>query len=399
MLPLKGLKVISVEQYGAGPFGTMFLVNMGAEVIKIENPHLGGDVSRSLGPFYLDNVEESQNSLFFQQLNHNKRSLTLDLSKAEGKKILHKLAPHCDALVTNMRGDVPAKLGLTYETLRDVNPKLVCAHLTAYGRHNERTSRPGYDYMMQAEAGYFHLTGEPDSPPSRMGLSMIDFMTGVTIAYGVLAGIIQARETGIGSDIDTSLFDVALYNLNYVAMWSMNAGHHQQRTPRSAHFSLAPCQLYKTADGWIYIMCNKEKFWHILCKKIDKKELANDPRFLTFKERLINRDELTKLLDQALLAKSTAQWLIHFEGSVPAAPILNVEQALSNPYVINGDMISKITMDDQASFKVLRGPVRYGKEDIEKKAAPKLGQDTNDILSELGYDKKKIKEFKKHGVI
>lgn len=399
MLPLQGLRIISVEQYGAGPFGTMFLANLGAEVIKIEDPHLGGDVSRGLGPYHLDGVESSQSSMFFQQLNHNKKSLTLDLSRPEGQAILHDLVKDSDALSSNMRGDVPAKLGITYENLGKINPKLVCAHLTAYGRDSERASWPGYDYMMQAEAGYFQLTGEPDSPPTRFGLSMIDFMTGVTLAYALLAGVVQARETGQGCDIDTCLFDVALYNLNYVAMWSMNADYHQHRVPRSAHFSLTPCQLYKTKDGWIYLMCNKEKFWHLLCEKIDRQALANDTRFLTFKERLENRDELTAILDEALSEKTTAEWMTTFDGLVPASPVLNVEQALTNPYVTQRGLISELSTDEDTSFKVLRSPIRFGNEDIEKKLAPSLGQDTNDILAELGYKPDKIEQLKADGII
>lgn len=398
MLPLQGLRVVAVEQYGAGPFGTMFLANLGAEIIKVEDPSLGGDVSRGLGPYFVDAAETSQSSLFFQQLNHNKRSLTLNLSSDEGRAVLHKLVANADALASNMRGDVPAKLGITYDNLSAFNPKLVCAHLTAYGRDGERASWPGYDYMMQAEAGYFHLTGEPDGAPARFGLSMIDFMTGVTLAYALLAGIVKARETGEGCDIDTSLFDVAMYNLNYVAMWGMNSNYFQGRVPRSAHFSLTPCQLYKTADGWIYLMCNKEKFWSILCEKLDCVNLVEDPRFLTFKERLQNRDALTPLLDAALSVKTTEDWMQHFDGAVPAAPILDIEQALANPFVHNRGLIDDVPMPGAEPCKVLRGPVRCG-DDIEKQAAPQLGQDTDDILAELGYDAEQISELRERGVV
>ena len=238
--PLRGLRVLAAEQYGAGPFGTSYLVNLGAEVIKIESPADGGDVSRSLGPHFLGGDTPSNDSLFFQGLNTGKKSLALDLRSEGGQRALGELASRCDALVTNLRGDVPGKLGLTFQHLRHHNPKLVCAHLTAYGREGERAAWPGYDYMMQAEAGYFHLTGAPGQDPTRFGLSIIDFMAGVTLAFALTSALLDARATGRGRDIDVSLFDVALYNLNYVAMWQLNAGFAQQRVPRSAHFSLTP---------------------------------------------------------------------------------------------------------------------------------------------------------------
>ena len=399
MLPLEGVRVISVEQYGAGPFGTMFLVNLGADVIKVEDPRLGGDVSRKLGPYFLEGDDSTQNSMFYQQLNHNKRSITLDLSKEEGREVLRDLVKTADALASNLRGDVPDKLGLNYAALADANPQLVCAHLTAYGRDGERAAWPGYDYTMQAEAGYLQLTGEPDSPPTRFGLSIVDFMTGITLAYSLLAGILSARETGKGRDMDVSLFDVALYNLNYVAMWQMNAGYNQPRVPRSAHFSLTPCQLYRTGDSWIYIMCNKEKFWGTLCEKIGHPEWLKDPRFLGFKERLQNRDELTALLDDALGAKTTAEWLALFNGEVPAAPVLDVQQALHNPYVKNSGRIAEAEFGNGSAFKLLHGPVRCGDETLKPRPAPALGQQSEEILREIGYDDSRIAALKKSGVV
>jgi crotonobetainyl-CoA:carnitine CoA-transferase CaiB-like acyl-CoA transferase len=399
MLPLEGIRIIAVEQYGAGPFGTMFLTNLGAEVIKIEDPKYGGDVSRSLGPYHAEGAENSHSSLFFQQLNHNKKSLTLDLGSEEGREVFQRLAASADAVASNMRGVVPDKMGITYKQLADINPKLVCAHLTAYGRDSERAAWPGYDYMMQAEAGYFHLTGEPDGAPARFGLSMIDFMTGVTLAYAITAGIIGARQTGIGRDIDTSLFDVAMYNLNYVAMWGLNADYYQDRVPRSAHFSLTPCQLYRSKDSWIYLMCNKEKFWTVLCEKIDRHDLIEDPRFLTFKERLANRDALTPILDAALSQRTTADWMAHFDGAVPAAPILTIEEALNNPYVSKRGLIDELPIPGAEPGRLLRGPVRCGNEDIEKQAAPTLGQDTDDILQQLGYDAKQLQRLHDKGII
>ena len=255
-LPLKGLRILAVEQYGAGPYGSMHLADLGAEVIKIESPP-GGDVSRSTGPYFLGTGD----SLFFQTFNLNKRSLRLDLKSREGRQAFEDLVAGSDAVLNNLRGDQPAKLGLDYATLGQLNPKIVCAHLSAYGRDNERAAWPGYDYLMQAEAGFMELTGEPDAPPARFGLSMVDFMTGTTMAMGLLAAVIGAMRSGQGRDVDVSLFDVALHQLSYPATWYLNEGHHTGRLSRSAHPSTVPCQVYRTADGWVMVMCMLEKFW------------------------------------------------------------------------------------------------------------------------------------------
>ena len=396
--PLDGIRIIAVEQYGAGPFGTTFLTNLGAEVIKIENPHNGGDVSRSLGPYFMDDEEGGDSSLFYQGLNTDKKSLTLDLSRPAAQAVLAALARSADGLVTNLRGDVPAKLGLTYEHLKQHNAALVCAHLTAYGRRGERASWPGYDYMMQAETGYFHLTGEPDSPPMRCGLSIIDFMSGAVMAFALVSALLGARRDGVGRDIDVSLFDVALYNLNYVGLWQLNAGHRQQRVPRSAHFSLTPCQLYRTGDGWIYLMCNKEKFWGQLCDCLARPQWRDDPRLRDFPGRLQHRDQLTAMIDEALADKTTAQWLEVFKGRVPAAPVLDPGQALDNPWLHQNRNLQTVPRGD-GSFRTIRNPVRCADETDAPRSAPKLGADTESLLRELGYNAAQIEELKQSGAI
>ncbi len=400
MLPLSGVRVIAVEQYGAGPFGTQYLSDFGAEVIKIESPD-GGDVSRSVGPFFMEGAadDDTAASLFYQGLNRNKRSLTLDLKDDVGQEILRALAATADAVCNNLRGDVPVKLGLTYDALKEVKPSLVCAHLSAYGRDNERAAWPGYDFLMQAETGYFSVTGEPDGPPARMGLSIVDLMAGLSMSFGLVSSVMQARQIGTGRDIDVNLFDTALYNLNYIGHWYLGAGHNQGREPRSAHASLAPCQLYKTGSGWIYIMCNKEKFWGILCDLMDCAYLKADTRFLTFKERLTNRDELTSLIDAALAPKTTEQWLEVFQGRVPAAPLFDVAQALENPFVRERERIATATMPDGRTVDMLANPIHLQNEPYPQRAAPALGVDNDDILKELGYDANRIATLRERGVI
>lgn len=393
-LPLEGVRVLTVEQYGAGPFGTMFLADQGAEVIKIENPHDGGDIARDVGPFFF----AEHDSVFYHSFNRNKKSMALDLGKAEGQQVLHDLVASADALTSNLRGDVPEKLGLTYAHLEKFNAKIVCAHLSAYGRTGPRASWPGFDYLMQAETGFLSLTGEPQAPPARFGLSVVDFMTGLGLAYAVLAGLTAARATGVGRDMDVSLFDMALANTNYLAGWYLNEGHRQERLPRSAHPSLTPCQLYPTRDGWIFIMCNKEKFWPALCERVERPEWATDARFKTFADRLANRDALTGLLDEALARRDTAEWLSRFAGSVPAAPVNDIAEALENPFVTDHDRLQTLVHPSAGEYRLVAPPVRTG-EPPPARPAPALGEHTDALLAALGYDERRRERLRASGVI
>jgi crotonobetainyl-CoA:carnitine CoA-transferase CaiB-like acyl-CoA transferase len=391
---LTGLRIIAVEQYGAGPYGSMQLADLGAEVIKIENPADDGDMARRVGPFFFGDGERTDDSQFFHSFNRNKKSVTLDLKKPAARRVLHALAARSDALFDNLRGDLPGKLGLSYAALAPANPKIVCAHLSAYGREGSRAHWPGYDYLMQAEAGYLSLTGEPDGPPSRMGLSIVDLMTGLFAAFALVSGVLAARDSGEGRDLDVSLFDTALQNLAYLATWYLNSGHVQGREPRSAHPSLVPSQLYRTADGFIFIMCNKEKFWPVLCERLGRPEWAEDPRFRSFKDRLANRDEVNRRLDEALSAKTTAEWLGHFAGKVPAAPVNDLKAALDNPFVAERGGIR-----DYGHVHMVAGPVRDSASEPPSHAAPVLGADTDAVLRDCGFSDGEIAALRADKVI
>jgi crotonobetainyl-CoA:carnitine CoA-transferase CaiB-like acyl-CoA transferase len=382
---LSGLRVIAVEQYGAGPYGSMQLADLGAEIIKIENPADGGDMARRVGPFFVGPPDSPGDSQFFHSFNRNKKSVTLDLKKPAARAVLHRLASRADALYDNLRGDLPAKLGLTYADLAPTNPKIVCTHLSAYGRDGSRAHWPGYDYLMQAEAGYLSLTGEPDGPPARMGLSLVDLMTGLFAAFTLVSGVMAARETGKGRDLDVSLFDTALQNHAYLAAWYLNAGHVQGREPRSAHPSLVPSQLYRTRDGFIFIMCNKEKFWPVLCERLDRPEWAEDKRFRRFKDRLEHRELVNRLLDEALSERTTAEWLPHFAGKVPAAPVNDIKQALDNPFVTERGRIA-----DYGPVRLVEGPVIDRTAEPPHAAAPTLGADTDAVLRDSGFSEDEI---------
>ena len=394
-LPLAGLRVLAVEQYGAGPFGTSYLADLGAEVIKIENHKDGGDVGRSVGPHFFGDAD----SQFFQTFNRNKKSLTLDLKHAEGQTVLRTLARSADALLDNLRGDLPGRLGVTYDTLQEVNPRLVCMHLSAYGRSGSRTAWPGYDYLMQAEAGHMLLTGEPDGPPMRYGLSIVDLMTGLAAAFGLLAGVIRARASGVGGDLDTSLFDVALHNLNYPGTWYLNGGHATARTTRSGHPSLVPSQLYRSRDGWLFVMCNKEKFWGVLARALGHPEWVDDPALCNFAARLANRDRVTRLLDDALMQETTAVWITRLAGQVPVSPVYDVAQALDNPFVAERDGIAHFAYGDGRSARLIANPVRVPGVELPKRAAPRMGEHTEALLREAGFDSEAIAKLAALGVI
>ncbi|WP_270937940.1 CaiB/BaiF CoA transferase family protein, partial [Falsiroseomonas oryzae] len=377
-LPLEGVTVIAVEQYGAGPFGTMLLGDLGAEVVKIENHTDGGDMGRGVGPHFFGPGD----SHFFQAFNRNKRSVAIDIRKPEGMALLRGLIAGADAVLDNLRGDLPDRLGLTYDKLKDVNPRIVCAHLSAYGRDGPRRSWPGYDYLMQAEAGYLSVTGEPDGPPARFGLSVVDMMTGVMTAFALVSGIVGARATGRGMDLDVSLFDTALHNLTYLAAWYLDKGHVQGREPRGAHPSLTPSQLYRTRDGWLLIMCQKQKFWELLADGVGHPEWKSDPRFATMRDRLTNRDALTEALDAALQARTTAEWMESLGGVVPLAPVLDVGGALENPFVqARGGVAEFPRAEGGAPVRMLTGPVRVNGGPGRQVAAPALGADTAAVLA------------------
>jgi succinate--hydroxymethylglutarate CoA-transferase len=391
MLPLAGLRLLAVEVYGAGPFGTTHLADLGAEVIKIE-PREGGDVSRSVGPYFLGEGD----SVFFQSLNRNKKSLTLDLKHPKGREVLEKLAATADGLLSNLRGDQPEKLRLRHADLAHANARLVCAHLSAYGRDGARKSWPGYDYLMQGEAGFLGLSGEPDGPPARMGLSIVDYATGTTCALGLLAGILEARRTGRGRDLDVSLYDVAMHLLNYPAAWYLNDGLVTQRVARSAHPFIAPSQLFRTQDGWIFVMAQTQRFWELLADALERSDLKAS--YPDFEARRAHRDALTRILDAEFSKRGTDEWLKLLRGTVPCGPVYDMPRALENPYFLERGGVQVFDHPDKPGFKLVASPFRLD-EPLPANPAPKLGAHSEALLRELGYGEAEIGALKASGAV
>jgi len=375
MKPLEGTRILTVEQFGAGPYGSMFLADLGAEVVKIESSGTGGDTARHIGPRFLGEAD----SEYFQTFNAGKRSVTLDLKSEDGRESLRRLAASADAVMNNLRGDQPEKLGLDYESLAAVNPAIVCLHISAYGRDNERKAWPGYDFLMQAEAGLMSLTGEPDGPPQRFGSSLIDFMTGITGIVGLLGCILRARQTGKGCDVDVSLFDVAMHQLSYPGTWHINGGPSPTRLARSAHQSITPVQTVRTQDGWIYVMCMKEKDWHTLARLIGHPEHVTDPRFATPAARRQHRTDLTRVLDEAMSERTTAEWLGVLTGHLPAGPVYDVAQAVANPFVETVGMVRGVPHPAKPDFRMLANPLKIDGARLEQRVCAPLGAD-NEVL-------------------
>jgi crotonobetainyl-CoA:carnitine CoA-transferase CaiB-like acyl-CoA transferase len=375
---LSGVRILAVEQYGAGPYGTQLMAELGAEVIKIEAPSMGGDVSRATGPYFLG----QDDSQFFQTFSRSKKSVALEIKTPEGRADFERLVADADAVVNNLRGDQPEKLKIDYAALRRVKPAVVCAHLSAYGRGNSRAAWPGYDYLMQAEAGFLSLTGEPDAPPTRFGLSMVDFMTGTMTAFATVSAILRARQTGEGCDVDVSLYDVALHQLSYPAVWAMNGGDVIGRLPRGAHPSIAPSQIVKTKDGWGLVMCQTPKFWELMCARAGRSDLAADPRFADIPSRRKNLAALSDEMDRLFSTRTTAEWLSLLGGEVPFAPVNDLNAALNNPFAREVGMRDTVAHPDAAAGKLdmLAAPVKVNGARPKARRAPKLGEHTDEIL-------------------
>jgi crotonobetainyl-CoA:carnitine CoA-transferase CaiB-like acyl-CoA transferase len=393
-LPLSDVRVLAVEQYGAGPFGSVHLADLGAEIVKIEDPRFGGDVGRHTPPY-----AEDGDSLFFEAFNRNKRSVVLDLTNPAGRKTFEELVKVSDAVYSNLRGDVPAKMRIRYDDLKHLNPRIVCCSLSGYGMTGPRSKQPGYDYLLQGLAGWMSVTGEPDGPPTKSGLSMVDYSGGFVAALSLLSGIHAARRDGAGMDCDVSLYDTAIGMLTYLATWHLNRGFEPRRTHHSAHPSLVPFQNFPTADSWIVLGCAKQKFWERLVKALDSPGWATCEKFATPAARYENSAECVRLLETELARRTTAEWLELFEDAgVPCAPINTVPQALTEEHTAARGMVVTTEHPRFGEMRQVASPVRVGPPRDEHQRAPLLGEHTSAVLAELlGTERAEFEELAREG--
>jgi crotonobetainyl-CoA:carnitine CoA-transferase CaiB-like acyl-CoA transferase len=390
--PLAGLRVIAVEQYGAGPFGTLYLADLGAEIIKVEDPATGGDISRYIPPGRV-----GTDSLFFEAFNRGKRSISLDLKSAAGRAVFERLVESSDAVLSNLRGDQPARLGLTYDVLGGINPRIVCVALTGYGRTGDDALLPGYDALIQAGAGWASLTGAPDGPPAKSGLSLADYVAGLTAVLGLMVAVFDARRTGLGRDVDTNLYDSALAMLSYPATWYLSSGFVTQRLPMSGHPSVVPFQFFATSDGHIAIATPKEKFFRILVERMDLTGLADDPRFADFEARSRNREALLAILSERFEQRTTADWLAMLRGKIPIAPVRSLEEALQPGELAERGMLAEYEHPTFGTVRSVGLPLTMGGFDPSYARGPALGSDGDDILTGLGFSAAAIDDLRSAG--
>jgi crotonobetainyl-CoA:carnitine CoA-transferase CaiB-like acyl-CoA transferase len=391
-LPLADVRVIALEQFGAGPWGTMQLADLGAEVIKIEDPSVGGDVARYVPPFARDS-----SSLFFESFNRNKRSIALDLRQQAGRAVFERLVAGADAVFSNLRGDQPAKLRIRYEDLAEVNPKVVCVSLSGFGTTGPRANQGAYDATIQALAGWMSITGGPQEPPTKSGLSLVDYSAGYVATIALLAGIWQARRDGRGCDVDLSLFETALALLTYMGTWTASGGWAAQRLPDSSHQTVVPFQTFATADGWLAVACAKESLWRRLCDALGRPELATDPRFADLAARNANRGELVALLGEAFRARAAQEWVTLLSAhGVPCSTVNDIEGALADEQALERDAVSEyehpvlgtVRTVTSALGERLTAPAQRG---------PLLGEHTREVLAQAGYSDAEIDELQRAG--
>ena len=390
MRPLEDIRIVAVEQYGAGPFGSLHLADLGAEVIKVEDARTGGDIGRYVPPF-----QAGEDSLFYESFNRNKKSISLDLATRAGQEVLRDLVRVSDAVYSNLRGDIPERLGLRYDDLKDINPRIVCCSLSGFGMTGPRRAEPAYDYILQGLCGWMSLTGEPDGPPAKSGLSMVDYSGGFVAAVTLLAAIHAARRDGKGMDCDLSLFDVAISLLTYIGTWQMNGDFTPRRTAHSAHPSLVPFQNFETTDGWIVVGCAKEKFWQRLVEVLELPELSGDARFKDFVARRANAGQLIPVLQERFKRQSSGYWLERLNrAGVPCGPIKTVEEALGDPQTSARELVVEVEHPRFGHVRELASPVRVGKPREDHHRAPLRNEDAQEILSNvLGYSAQRIEEL------
>jgi crotonobetainyl-CoA:carnitine CoA-transferase CaiB-like acyl-CoA transferase len=392
--PLEGIRVIAIEQFGAGPWATLQLAALGAEVVKVEDPAAGGDVGRYVPPF-----QEGDSSLFFETFNGGKRSVSLDLRHPEGRAVFEDLVRRSDVVFSNLRGDGPEKLGIRYVDLREVNPRIFCTSLSGFGSTGPRAGEGGYDFTIQGLAGWMELTGGPDEPPTKSGISLVDFAAGYVAAIAMLAGVVRARREGRGGEADLALFDVALDLLTYIGTWTASRDWSPERVPDSGHQSIVPFQAFGAADGQLVVAAPKPALWEKLCAAIDRPDLVDDPRFADFAARRENKPALVIELNATFGERPVAEWVERLtEAGVPCGPVNDVEAALADPQAVARGAVGGYDHPVLGEVRRMASALRIDGADPTPTRAPLRGEHVDTVLGEIcGYPPERIEELRAAG--
>lgn len=403
-LPLEGVKVVDLTRVLAGPYCTQILADLGAEVIKLEHPEKGDD-TRAWGPPYAPykdgtNQEGPGESAYFLSVNRNKKSLGINFKSPEGQKIVKDLIKSADVVVENYVPGTLAKYGLSYEQINQEN--LIYASITGYGQTGPYSNRPGYDVMVEAEMGLMHITGEPTGQPVKVGVAVTDLTTGLYAVNSIMASLIQRSKTGRGQHLDICLSDCQVVTLANIASSALISGKPDAGRQGTAHPSICPYQAFETKGGGsIMIGGGNDNLYRLVCDALGKSEWKEDPRFLTNALRVKNRDVLVPAMTEITKSKTTKEWLEIFDGKkFPYASVNDIQTTLNHPHVLARDMV--VTVDHPAcgDIKMVNTPVKYSEtQPTIRSAPPLLGQHTDEVVKNLGYNEDEIKALKEGGVI
>lgn len=393
--PLEGIRVIDLTRILAGPYCAMMLGDMGAEIIKIENPD-GGDDTRSWGPPFLNGV-----SAYFLSINRNKKSLTLNLKDERGKALLRDLIRKGDVMVENFRPGALEKLGFSWEEIRRVNPRMIFASLSGFGQTGPRRSEPGFDVVIQGEGGVMSITGDPDGPPTKVGASIADITAGMLAAQGVMLALYHREKTGVGQMVDVSMLDGQVALLAYHANGYFATGRVPPRRG-NRHPSITPYETYSCGDGYFNLGVGNDSLWRRFCDAMGLASLKEDPRFAVNKDRVNNREELQRILD-AFFAEKTVEETIEAlrEAGVPCGPINDIGQALSEPQVLAREMVVDVDAPVAGPTKVTGVPIKLSETPgAVRTPPPALGQHTDEVLEAvLGMDEAQRIALREAGVV
>ncbi|HEX77392.1 MAG TPA: CoA transferase [Dehalococcoidia bacterium] len=398
--PLEGVKVVDLTTWAAAPAACQLLGDWGADVVKIEHP-AGGDPARGWsGPGWLPPCP-----LFpgWEADNRNKRSIALDLYKEKGRQVAYKLVKGANIFVSNLQEPSLKRAGMDYETLKQINPKIIYAHLTGYGTKGPSREKPGYDYSaFWASSGIMSTIGEPEAPPAFQRPAMGDHMTSLAFAGGILAALYAQEKHGIGQRVDTSLMNTGMWITDWQGQAVLLSGQDIQRVSRR-DMPNPMFNIYRAKDGrWcIFTMLFPERFWPLMCKALGIEHLEHDPRFDTTEKRAQNKEELLKILDEVFATKTLEEWVPRFdENELVWAYVHTIKSALEDPQSASNDFVVELEHPTQGKIKSVNSPVRFSETPHSiRMAAPLLGQHTEEVLLELGYSWEEISQLKDEGVI